>query len=466
MRIIAIINQKGGCGKTTTSINLAACLARLGHRTLLVDMDPQGHCGVGLAVPEEQIERTIFDALIEPGDGKTAKISEMVWQIASDFDLAPSNLKLAAFEQVFAGRPGREDRLGKALEAVRDTYQWCVIDCPPSVGLITFNALRACDEVIVPVETGFFSLHGLTKMMETLEELKDRYNKTVSIRVLPTLYDTRTKLAREVLSELRAKFRDYLMESTVNFNTKLKEAASFGQPITEYDPGSRGYKDFVNLARELMGHRPLEVEPVSNERLSRPAELVQRAKQLAQLTNAQFGRGTITFTGGIGSMPASSTHAPALAPAPAAVPFTRPSPAGYPAPSIFGSANGTALIEADPLPTTRSAPTPVAIPEVPKTTQQKIDEFYGVKKVGNDMLFAARFETANEVQVAGDFNGWSPMASPLQHNSTGGWTIRLPLRPGRYRYRLVVDGKWITDPHNASVETNQFGELNNIVEVA
>jgi chromosome partitioning protein len=240
MRTIAIINQKGGCGKTTTSINLAACLARLGQRTLLVDMDPQGHCGVGLAVPEEQIERTIFDALIEERDGKVAKISELVWQIASDFDLAPSSLKLAAFEQVFSGRPGREDRLLKALESAASTYSWCIIDCPPSVGLITFNALRACDEAIVPVETGYFSLHGLTKMMETLEEMRERCSKVINIRVLPTLYDTRTKLAREVLSELRAKFRDYLMESTVNFNTKLKEAASFGQPITEYDPGSRG----------------------------------------------------------------------------------------------------------------------------------------------------------------------------------------------------------------------------------
>src|SRR5208282_2912466 len=132
MRTIAIINQKGGCGKTTTSINLAACLARLGQRTLLVDMDPQGHCGVGLAVPEEQIERTIFDALIEERDGRVARISEVVWQIASDFDLAPSNLKLAAFEQVFAGRPGRDDRLAKALEVVRDTYAWCILDCPPS----------------------------------------------------------------------------------------------------------------------------------------------------------------------------------------------------------------------------------------------------------------------------------------------------------------------------------------------
>ena len=293
MRIIAVINQKGGCGKTTTSINLAACLARLGQKTLLADLDPQGHCGVGLAVPEDQIERTIYDALIEPSDGRACKLSEVTWQIASDFDLAPSNIKLAAFEQIFAGRPGREDRLLKAMDGVRNIYDWVVIDCPPSVGLLTFNALRAADEVLVPVETGFFSLHGLTKMMETLEMLKERCNKDILIRVLPTLYDTRTKLAREVLQELRARFRDYLMESVVNFNTKLKEAASFGQPITEYDPGSRGYKDFVNLARELMGRRPVEVEPVAGDvRLSRPAELVQRARQLAQLTNYQFGRGT------------------------------------------------------------------------------------------------------------------------------------------------------------------------------
>src|SRR5258706_11394339 len=202
MRTIAIINQKGGCGKTTTSINLAACMARLGQKTLLVDMDPQGHCGVGLAVPEDQIERTIYDALIEESDGKTAKVSELVWQIASDFDLAPSSLKLSAFEQVFAGRTGREDRLAKALEPVKGTYNWVILDCPPSVGLLTFNALRACDEVIVPVETGFFSLHGLTKMMETLEMLKERCAKDILIRVLPTLYDTRTKLPREVLSEL------------------------------------------------------------------------------------------------------------------------------------------------------------------------------------------------------------------------------------------------------------------------
>ena len=425
MRTIAIINQKGGCGKTTTSINLAACLARLGHKTILVDMDPQGHCGVGLAVPEEQIERTIYDALIEERDGKTAKVSDVVWQIASDFDLAPSNLKLAGFEQVFAGRQGREDRLLAALDTVRQQYEWCIIDCPPSVGLLTFNALRAADEAIVPVETGYFSLHGLAKMMETLEVLKEKINKEIVIRVLPTLYDTRTKLAREVLSELRAKFRDYLMDSTVNFNTKLKEAASFGQPITEYDPGSRGYKDFVNLARELMGTKPVDVEPIVSEKMSRPAELVQRARQLSQLTNFQFGRTTTTAQ-----------------------------PVGQ-----FGTSNGGGLVGA--------SSAAVAAPASPiKTTAQKIDEFYGVKQMGEEVVFSARFEAARRVLIAGDFNNWSPESTPmLKNGSPGKWTMSLPLRPGRYRYRFIVDGQWVTDPHNKYVEANQFGELNNIVEV-
>ena len=446
MRTIAIINQKGGCGKTTTSINLAACLARLGQKTLLVDMDPQGHCGVGLAVPEEQIERTIYDALIEESDGKTAKMSEVVWQIASDFDLAPSNLKLAGFEQVFAGREGREDRVLNALSSVQSTYNWAILDCPPSVGLLTFNALRACDEVIVPVETGFFSLHGLSKMMETLEMLKERCGKEILLRVLPTLYDTRTKLAREVLSELRAKFRDYLMESVVNFNTKLKEAASFGQPITEYDPGSRGYKDFVNLARELMGHRPVDLEPAVDEKMSRPMELVQRAKQLTQLANFQFGHNSVPIV-------AASGHAGQSSSAPASAVAVAEGPTGK---SAAMAPRGKSALK---MPTSSNG-------AESKTTEQKLDEFYGVKQIGEEVVFQAKFSGAKKVLIAGDFNNWTPISTPMQPGSRPGeWRMRLPLSRGRYRYRLVVDGKWMTDPNNQYVEANQFGELNNIVEV-
>jgi chromosome partitioning protein len=445
MRTIAIINQKGGCGKTTTSINLAACLARLGQKTLLVDIDPQGHCGVGLAVPEEQIEKTLYDALIDIQDGKPLQIADVVWQIASDFDLAPSNLRLAAFEQLFAGRTGREDRLRNALATVQSTYKWCIIDCPPSVGLLTFNALRACDEVIVPVETGFFSLHGLSKMMETLEVLKVKCGHDVAIRVLPTLYDTRTKLAREVLSELRAKFQGYLMASTINFNTKLKEAASFGQPITEYDPGSRGYKDFANLARELMGECPAETE-VTTERLSRPAELVQRAKQLSQLTNFQFGRNTLTETRNAEPLIGLSNIS--------AEPLEREESVG-----------GRIAELVDMGSTTTIALAPAPVKTAMKTTEQKLEEFYGVKQIGNRTIFRTKLK-ADTIHIAGDFNNWQVDHGTMEKaNRDSEWRLAVALNPGRYRYRLVVDGKWITDPNNQYVETNQFGELNNIFEV-
>jgi chromosome partitioning protein len=564
MRTVAIINQKGGCGKTTTSINLAACLARLGFKTLLVDMDPQGHCGLGLAVPEEQIERTIYDALIEPSDGKQADLAAVVWQIASDFDLAPSSIRLAAFEQVFAGRQGRDERLKLALERVKAQYTWCIIDCPPSVGLLTFNALKACDEVIVPVETGYFSLHGLAKMMQTLEVLKQRCGKDILIRVLPTLYDTRTKLAREVLCELRGKFRQYLMESTVNFNTKLKEAASFGQPITEYDPGSRGYRDFVTLARELMGSKMIEPETQPLESLSRPAELVQRAKQLAQMAQSQLNRpssspptviGAPSFLGAGGfvgsptfasltspvvtsptnesagsfngavmdlSSPslnriqppflASSTELPPAAKKieppvaskvepPAPIKFEMPVASKIAPPAPIKFETPVAIKTPPPLPARAEAPaemivkskseyptpalkllaTPNALsfslgspaaekpkpaPETVKTTEQKIEEFYGVKQIGATVIFAAHFNAAKDVLLAGDFNGWMPQANPMKNGVRPGlWRTSLKLKPGRYKYRLVVDGRWVTDPNNTYVEVNQFGELDNIVEV-
>ncbi len=473
MRTIAIINQKGGCGKTTTAVNLAACMARLGHRTLLVDMDPQGHCATGLAVPEDQIERTIFDCLLEPGDGVVATVPDITWQIATGFDLAPANIRLTAFEQIFHGRTGREKRLAAALKPVGEKYAWCIVDCPPGVGLLTFNALVAADEVIIPVETGYFSLHGLARMIETLEELKEKSGKDILVRVLPTLYDTRTKLAREVLAELRGKFGEILMRSTVNFNTKLKEAASFGQPITEYDPGSRGYKDFVNLARELMGDRPVQVEAMRAEQpLSRPAELVQRARQLAQLSASTFGRNTSKAQPPkIG--PAKPVEAPRAAP-PVPMRLVGTEPSGTVGPRFRAEGDlkptGTTLMRL----TSEAAAGPLQISpltQVPlastKTTQQKIDDIYGIQRSDNGQVtFIARFEDARNVRIAGDFNGWSTVNTPLKPANKDRWQVTLPLANGRYRYRFIVDGRWVTDPHNDRVEYNEFGELNNVLDVA
>lgn len=264
MRTISVINQKGGCGKTTVSINLASALAELGNKTLLVDMDPQGHCAVGLAVPEEQIEQSIYDVLVSHSRGEPIRLTEILWKISEGFELAPGSIDLAAFEQQMSGDSAKEYCLSAVLAQVAKDFDYVVIDCPPSVGLLTFNAIRAASDIIVPVETGYFSLHGLSKQLSTLKVLCDQQENNVNVMVLASMYDIRTKMGREILGELRKHFSDRMFQSVVNFNTKLKEAASFGQPISEYDPASRGHSDFQSLAEEL----------VSTDTKSQKAELV------------------------------------------------------------------------------------------------------------------------------------------------------------------------------------------------
>jgi len=253
MKTIAVVNQKGGCGKTTVSINLASALAEAGQRVLLVDMDPQSHCAVGLAVPEEQIEQSIYDVLISRSRNEPIKMTEILWQISDRLELAPASLDLSAFEQQMVGIAERECCLKEALNEMKDDYDYAIIDCPPAVGLLTFNALRAANDVVVPVETGYFALHGLSKQLETLSILCRRCSQQVNVKVVASMYDIRTKMAREILAELRSHFDDKMFKTIVSFNTKLKEAASFGQPISEYDPASKGRKDFSALAEEIMG---------------------------------------------------------------------------------------------------------------------------------------------------------------------------------------------------------------------
>lgn len=253
MRIIAVINQKGGVGKTTISINLASAMSHRGHRTLLIDMDPQSHCAVGLAVPEEQIEHSMFDVLIGQARGEPLRINEILWKISDRFELAPSTIDLATFETQTTGLNKRENCLKDVLAPLREDFDYVIIDCPPSVGLLTFNALRASSDIIVPVEMGYFSLHGLSKQLETLNALSQQCPQPVNVMVLASMYDIRTKMAREILAELRKHFSERMFKTIVNFNTKLKEAASLGQPISEYDPASKGFKDFLSLADELVG---------------------------------------------------------------------------------------------------------------------------------------------------------------------------------------------------------------------
>jgi chromosome partitioning protein len=455
MRTIALINQKGGCGKTTSSINLAACLAHSGQRTLLVDMDPQGHCAVGLAVPEGQVEKSIYDVLRNPASAMTLR--DITWQVATNFDLAPSNITLAALETELHGLAGRQDRLADALQRVSKDYDFVVIDCPPNVGLLTFNAMRACNEVIIPVETGYFSLHGLTKQTELLESLRKQCKQEIRVRILATLYDIRTKLAREVLAEVREQFGDLVMDATINFNTKLKEAASFGQPITEYDPASKGFKDFLKLARELMGPAPrmtLDISRVLIEKKEEESDLIEKVEELHATVRETIEE--IAFVPvGIEMAESAANRRPA-SPRAAQTVAAAASSLGKKAEEVKSSAEKQLGVMVKEPTAARTA----------QSTHKKIEDFYGVRQVAEGILFVAHCPNAKSVGLAGEFNGWSPERNGMESTGEEGtFRAMLPLSPGRYRYRLVVDGRWQADPHNMYSEPNPYGELDSIVEV-
>jgi chromosome partitioning protein len=439
MRTIAVVNQKGGVGKTTVSINLASALAEMEHKTLLVDMDPQSHCAVGLAVPEEQIEQSIYDVLISFSREEPMRVGEILWEVSDKLELAPASIDLSAFEQQMAGMPDRELCLNKVLDAVKDQYEYVIIDCPPAVGLLTFNALRAATDVIVPVETGYFSLHGLSKQLETLAILCQRCNQNVNVKVLASMYDIRTKMAREILGELRKHFGDKMFKTVVNFNTKLKEAASFGQPIGEYDPASKGHKDFQELVREMTQGQPEQqrrqiIESLSEklDAISMTAnELLEKAKPKLKVAPPDAGR--------IKAIEPPKQKTQQMEPV---------------------------AVRAEPKPAAAKAEVEPAQQSKAATTDAKLSDYYGVNQLNDAVAFVTLYPRAASVQIAGDFNGWQPTKLPMEKvGENGVWQASAKLAPGRYRYRLVVDGQWQQDPYNEITELNPFGGYNSIVEV-
>ncbi|MBN1125415.1 MAG: AAA family ATPase [Sedimentisphaerales bacterium] len=454
MRTIAIINQKGGCGKTTVAINLASALAGRGLRTLLVDMDPQSHCAVGLAVPEEQIEQSVYDILISHARHEPQRLSEILWQISDNFELAPASIDLAAFDQQMSGVVDRENCLKNLLATVNKDYDYVVIDCPPSVGLLTFNAIRAATDVVVPVEMGYFSLHGLSKQLETLNALCKQCSQQINVMVLASMYDIRTKMGREILGEVRKHFSARMFKTVVNFNTKLKEAASLGQPISEYDPASRGHKDFMSLAEELVG---------TDTHMHR-AELVSslQAKLDAISASAEELLSTVK--------PAAlvETNEPTEEPqvAPVHTDATEVETAQTPVATLEG-ASGTVQESQSAHKAHDTKREIVDIEAKPKKSlDAKIAEFYGARQTGDVVTFVTLYPRAQTVQVAGDFNNWQPHMGQLQKVSENGiWQIKLPIASGRYRYRLVVDGIWQQDPYNEMTEMNPYGDFNSVVEV-
>ena len=358
MRIISIVNQKGGCGKTTTAINLSACLAANGRKVLLIDMDPQGHSTIGLNIKTEALDKTIYEVLCGFEDQKI-KIDDASFQTAEVFRVVPSNIKLSTFEQQLSKVPGRETKLKESIEGLTHHYDYILIDCPPSLGLLTFNSLMASSEVFIPIDMGFFSLHGTGKLMEIIELVRNKTGHEIRVKALATMYDRRTRIAREILENVRNHFKRSMFETVINFNVRLKEAAGFGKTIVDFDSKSQGYKDYLELAGEVLEE------------------------------DGQFKK--------------------------------------------------------------------VSLAASPKAS-------LGHQNVACKFILHA--PEAASVRIVGSFNNWIPTGDYLmERNPDGTWSKIIPLSPGEYQYKFIVDDKWVEDLNNPNVVTDPYGGRNSILSV-
>ena len=249
-KIIAIANQKGGVGKTTTSVSLSAALAALHKRVLLIDSDPQGNATSGFGIDKSSLEKTIYNVLI---DGMP--VTEAVLPTEFGLDLLPAKIELAGAEVELVGAIARETRLKKALTAVRDSYDYILIDCPPSLGLLTLNSLTAADTILMPLQCEFYALEGLSQLMQTVDLVQNNLNPELGIEgVLLTMFDSRTKLSEQVVNEVRGHFGDVVYKTMIPRTVRLSEAPSYGQPIFAYDPRSKGAEAYMKLAKEVIAH--------------------------------------------------------------------------------------------------------------------------------------------------------------------------------------------------------------------
>jgi len=356
MEIIAITNQKGGCGKTTTATNLAAALALNGKRTLLIDLDPQAHASLGLGVDRDL---GMYDCLSSISKNRCG-LKDIIVSLSPNFDLAPSNIMLSTLDQELSDEIGRESRLWDVLKGLQNEYAACLIDCPPNLGLLTVNAIRAADRMIIPVEASRFAVDGVNRLLDIVDLVRDRLNHTVDFRVLVNNFDSRLRHSFTILNKIKTTFGSRVFNTIVHINVKVKEAQSTGQTIFQFDKYSRAAKDYYSLSREIISGQ----EPVM-EKITRTMERVVR---------------------------------------------------------------------------------------------KKVKEFTSVN-------MELRRDDVKSVFIVGDFNDWQANDAARMTKVDGVWKRRLKLKPGTYRYRLVVDGVWQQDPNNPETRENPFGERDSVLKV-
>jgi len=254
MRIIAVANQKGGCGKTTTAVNLAAALAGNKKKVLLIDLDPQSHATMGMNVKSDSSIYNVLSKLTH----KKATLSQIVQKVGENFDIAPSSVVLSALEQELAGEIGRESRLWEVITDLRGNYDYILIDCPPNLGLLTINAVRATDEIIIPVEASRFAIDGIGQLLDIINLVKDRLNHRVEYNILVVNFDSRLRHSFTMLDKIKNTFRKKIFDTIVHVNVRLKEAQNSGTHIFNFDKYCRGAKDYFSLSREIITLREKE----------------------------------------------------------------------------------------------------------------------------------------------------------------------------------------------------------------
>ncbi|MFW5995756.1 MAG: ParA family protein [Halanaerobiaceae bacterium] len=248
---MSVVNQKGGVGKSTTAVNLSSCLAEMGKKILLVDIDPQGNATSGVGIEKEELDYSIYDVLIDD-----VPVSDAIRETdVSNLDILPANIDLAGAEIELVSLMSRESRLKKVAYKFDEKYEYVFYDCPPSLGLLTLNALTASDSIIVPIQCEYYALEGLGQLMKTIKLVKKNLNPGLHISgVVLTMYDARTNLSRQVIEEVHSYFEDQVFETIIPRNVRLSEAPSFGQPINYYAPDSRGAEAYKKLAKEVSGN--------------------------------------------------------------------------------------------------------------------------------------------------------------------------------------------------------------------
>ena len=292
MKIISIANQKGGCGKTTTAINLASSLSVNGPKTLLIDLDPQAHATLGLNVDDQN---SLYNCISKLTPHKL-RIKDIIKNVTKNFDIVPSNVLVGTLEQELADEIGRELKLAEVIGEIKELYEYVLIDCPPSLGFLTVNAIRASDELIIPVEPSRFSMQGVDHLMDIVNLIRDRLNHPVKAKVLITMFDSRLRHSFAMLSKIKEKFSGILFDTIVHVNVKLKEAAVMGEAVIKYDKYCRGSKDYLSLAREMltvdrqMPMREVKIKPVLEAPQEQKAvyEPSERMQELVQKETAAF----------------------------------------------------------------------------------------------------------------------------------------------------------------------------------